>query len=187
MHENLQTYRYTADAYAAFLNALDETGLSDQTVLIATGDHRARNITVADQTEIALDHAVPLWLTVPKHIIDTSKGIYDPDRIGSHKDILPTFLDLALADHRYLSYGGESLIRPSARPFGYNSDVMIFEEGAVSLSKPDALYLWQGNGLLTDATPINNPHEQFVRDYDTLWKQGINYFVGKGINFQTQN
>ncbi len=187
LHENLQTYRYTADAYATFLNTLDETGLSDQTVLIATGDHRARNITVADQTEIVLDHAVPLWLTAPKHIIETSKGIYDPNRIGSHKDILPTFVDLALADHRYLSYGGESLIQPSNRPFGYNSDVMIFKEGAVSLSKPDTLYPWQNNGLLTDTVPINNPHEQFVRNYDKLWKKGINYFVGRGINFQNGN
>lgn len=148
----LNTFHYSNDKLGKFIGWVKaQHQLKDKTIIAFTGDHNLRGIGYPDPNELALSHAVPFYLYVPKaYQINT---IYDPTRIGSHKDILPTIYNLALSEANYYKMGCDlsaKALDPIWCGVGYNRDVMIDQYGAYSFQQQD-FHAWRDiNALLLD-------------------------------------
>lgn len=118
--EEIARKRFTGLQYAnqkvgEFLSKIDQSILSDNTIVGITGDHSywiARGVG-ADQEFKRF--AVPFFISLPKAYRPEK---YDPMAFGSHEDIYPTLFDLALSDAEYVTTG-ESIF--SGNSFSLNS------------------------------------------------------------------
>ena len=87
----LNTFQYASDALGQFIGRVKASDkLKDNTVIAVTGDHRMRYSSTDEPTEYGLTFAVPFFLDVPQPILDHTPFTYDPQRIGSHRDLFPT-------------------------------------------------------------------------------------------------
>ncbi|ORQ10347.1 hypothetical protein B7971_00890, partial [Vibrio cholerae] len=80
--------------------------------------------------EAGMTHAVPFYLYVPPAILANTDYVYDPQRIGSHRDIFPTLYHFSLSDQTYISLGGENLFASEGvSNIGYNTEMSINQYG----------------------------------------------------------
>lgn len=92
---SLSSYTYANDEFGKFLNQIKDSPLKDTTIIAATGDHRARDLSIDERAEKAFAYSVPLYIFVPQSL---RKNLhYDSKAIGSHKDIFPTLYALSLS------------------------------------------------------------------------------------------
>lgn len=129
------TFRYSNEKLGNFIDWVKSSNLSNQTIIAVTGDHNLRGIGYSDPKELALSHAVPFYLYVPQKYQNNT--VYDLNRIGSHKDILPTLYHLSLSEADYYNTGCNLLtLDPNSFwcNIGYNPNVVIDQKGAYSLS-----------------------------------------------------
>ena len=150
----LRTFQYSADALGRFLDRLKDSGAGANTLVAATGDHQMRRMQVGSASEQVLDTGVPFYLYVPKPVLDSAPWKFEPERPGSHKDILPTLYALSLSNTEYLALGGRNLLAEqddTARAFGYNERVWIDGNGAYFYASRGRVFKWSGKGpLLVD-------------------------------------
>lgn len=152
VREVFGTYTYANDVLGHFLTDLKHSTGADHTIVAITGDHNIRGIGYPDPQEIAIGHAVPLYLYVPTAY--QQNIAFDPNRIGSHKDILPTLYSLALSDTAYLHMGCNILAKdpdPVMCNLGYNAEASMTPQGHYGLTGPTISYQpWSPS-----ATPVN--------------------------------
>ncbi|ART82627.1 sulfatase [Oceanisphaera profunda] len=142
----LTTFQYATDALGGFINHVKDSELGERTVIAATGDHQMRRIKAFYPQEQVLDRAVPFYLYVPKPILKHTQWQFDEERVGSHKDIMPTLYHYSLSQQPYLTLGGRNMLAPKddpSRAFGYNVLLWIDEQGAYVLNEPPVFYPWQ--------------------------------------------
>lgn len=125
------TFHYSNDQLGKFISWIKNSSFAENTIITFTGDHNTRGIGYPNQEEAALGHAVPFYLYVPT---DYRKDtLYDPSRIGSHKDIFPTLYQLALSQTAYFRTGCNLLAKnldPIWCNVGYNPNIYINQDGA---------------------------------------------------------
>lgn len=149
------TFRYSNDQLGNFIQWVKTHELSEHTIIAATGDHNLRGIGYTDPKEIALSHSVPFYLYVPQDYRYHTR--YDSNRIGSHKDIVPTLYHLALSNTPYYKTGCNLV---SARldnlwcNVGYNPYVTIDKKGAYSLID-NQFFPWKDQTGLALADPMD--------------------------------
>ncbi|MGN0908876.1 MAG: LTA synthase family protein, partial [Succinivibrio sp.] len=123
------TFRYANDQLGRFFTAVkDDPALSDRTILAATGDHNMRGIGYSSHPdELALGHAVPFILHVPKALQDHEQISYDKDRWGSQKDVFATVSARALSGARLHTFGCDLLSDPKdcRYPYAFNADAAV--------------------------------------------------------------
>lgn len=138
--EEIARKRFTGLQYAnqkvgEFLTKIDQSILSDNTIVGLTGDHSfwiARGVG-ADQEFKRF--AVPFFISLPKAYRPEN---YDPKAFGSHEDIYPSLFDLSLSGAEYVSTG-ESLF--SGDSFSLNSSgITANKEGAFHSGK---FWVWK--------------------------------------------
>ena len=125
------TYTYANDVLGHFLSDIKQSDVGRKTIIGITGDHNIRGLGYPDQSESVIGHAVPFYLYVPERY--KRHVVFDPARVGSHKDILPTLYSLSLSDTSYLNMGCNLLAKdldPVMCQFGYNTEVAITAQGA---------------------------------------------------------
>ena len=134
--------------------------------------------------EQVLDRAVPFYLYVPKPILEHSKWTYDDQRVGSHKDIMPTLYHYSLSNQPYLTLGGRNMLAPTddaSRAFGYNVLLWIDEQGAYVLNENPVFYPWQADQplQLTKAKrrPVQTAQAAKLAAYPKLLRWHINQQV----------
>ncbi|WP_084781495.1 LTA synthase family protein [Salinivibrio sp. DV] len=173
----LKAYQYASDALGGFIEAIDDSALSERTIIAATGDHHLRFLSKGAQNEIALNHAVPFFLKVPKPILTQTPYYYDPTRIGSHRDIFPTLYHFSLSNSPYSSLGGENLLQKQpVSNYGYNNSVVINSQGVYRLSSPKKLYPWRS--LLTnEREAVTNSEPNWGRNYQKLQHNFLRFRV----------
>lgn len=122
--EDIARKRFTGLQYAnqkigEFLTKIDQSVLSDNTIVALTGDHSfwiARGVGASSEFK---RYAVPFFISLPKAYRPSE---FDPLAFGSHEDIYPTLFDLSLSSAEYVSTG-ESLL--SENSFSVNSSGIV--------------------------------------------------------------
>ena len=158
IREVFNTYRYANDELGAFISRAKAEG---NTIIAASGDHNIRGVGYPDAGELALGHAVPLYLYAPPAYRGHTR--YDPQRVGSHKDIMPTLYTLSLSQRPYFRTGCNLLgENPSDNPwcgYGYNSEATILPQGVIDPANGQ-FHPWQDEKkLLSAATAAPLPPE----------------------------
>lgn len=154
-NEVLTTFQYASDALGSFIDHIKGSELAEHTLIAATGDHQMRRVKAFYPNEQVLDRGVPFYLYVPDNILNTRDWHFDPARVGSHKDIMPTLYHYSLSQQPYLALGGRNMLATlddADRNFGYNVLLWIDPEGAYVLNEPPVFYPWQdASSLLLDS------------------------------------
>ncbi|MDY5994617.1 MAG: sulfatase-like hydrolase/transferase, partial [Succinivibrio sp.] len=122
------TFRYANDELGKFINAVKEdVSLKDNIFIAATGDHNMRGIGYSDYPEeLVFGHEVPFYLYMPEKYIRNTAVRYDPQRLGSHKDIITTLVSHALSDYTFYSFGCDMLSNDKCNfPYAYNQSVSV--------------------------------------------------------------
>ncbi|MDK4689095.1 LTA synthase family protein [Kingella negevensis] len=145
LNEILNTYHYANNALGHFITQAKQTN----TIIAATGDHNMRGIAYPNISDLVLAHAVPFYLYVPENYRQNT--VYQPERIGSHKDIMPTLYELSLPKQTYLRTGC-NLTQPENADnpwcgYGYNAEIAFYSSGVMNLSTK-AFYPWEKDGNL---------------------------------------
>jgi phosphoglycerol transferase MdoB-like AlkP superfamily enzyme len=143
----LETYQYACDALGGFLDEVRDAGLTDRTILAATGDHNTRSFfEYTNASELPLRDGVPLFLAVPPAYLGGRTA--DVERWGSHRDIFPTLAGLALSRARVFRSGDDLLAPPTRLPRALARwDLTISGTGA-SLRSAGQRLRWDGGGLV---------------------------------------
>ncbi|KHT52337.1 LTA synthase family protein [Vibrio sinaloensis] len=166
--EMLEAYQYANDALGNFIQEVKDSDLGQKTLIAASGDHRVRSISTKNLDEFAVSYAVPFYLYVPDPILSHSQYRYQPERIGSHRDIFPTLYQFSLSDQSYISLGGENMLSvDGGSNRGYNKVRSINQWGAYENGNPTKLYAWD-EGVMTQTTPTDNPESDWAQEYHKL-------------------
>lgn len=130
--KRFKTYEYSNSVLGDFIAQIKANPtLKAQTLIAITGDHAFRGYQVSDK-DLFLRHAVPFYLYAPE-AYTKHYGNIDYHKYGSHKDIMPTLIELSLPNTAYLALGNSMLSHPE-NGIGFNSDgVAINQYGAVYL------------------------------------------------------
>lgn len=122
------TFRYANDQLGKFIDAVkQDNDLKDNTFIAATGDHNLRGIGYSDYPEeLVFGHEVPFYLYMPEKYMKNTAVKYDPQRLGSHKDIITTMISHAMSDFTFYSFGCDMLSGDSCSfPYAFNQSVAV--------------------------------------------------------------
>lgn len=155
----LSTFQYAANALGTFIENIERSELADNTIISASGDHHIRGMKLNTPTELFLDKAVPFFIHIPKPIQLHLSLQYDPNRIGSHKDIMPTLYAISLSDTEYWNIGGQNLLSAQQNEFlnfAINESIWADNTGVIDLhSSHYQKYAWKKDIPLLVAHPKN--------------------------------
>lgn len=154
VNEGLAQKRFRGLQYAnqkmgEFLTRIEKSPLKEKTIVALTGDHSFWIAKGVGQDEEFKRYAVPLFLSIPEE--------YRPQKIntnkfGSHEDIFPTLINLALSDQTYIKLG-EDLFNDES--IAINSSGLIANESGAF--HHDKYWKWSDKEKLileqTEATP----------------------------------
>jgi phosphoglycerol transferase MdoB-like AlkP superfamily enzyme len=177
----LQCYQYVNNCAGDFIAAVKNSPLlSGRTVIGMTGDHASVQIKANYPDSIFLNKASPFYLYVPRSILERTMHVYDPGRVGSHKDVMPTLYSLSLSNAPYYSVGGRNMLAEhddTAKAFGYNIRLFMDASGACTIGEDfsNTWYNWKDNWSLNpDSEAIPASRAEKIRDYENLYRWQIN-------------
>lgn len=169
LKEALHTFSYVNNLIGDFITWIKDNPKSTNTIFAVTGDHNVRGIGYPRSEELALGHAVPFYIYIPDEYMNGRT--YNPNRVGSHKDILPTLYNSSLSDTEYFSMGCDLLGAQQNEwcGFGYNTDVSITPDGAYSLVNGKyEFYPWDNEAslMLSKARSMTKEQEKNATHID---------------------
>ncbi|MDR2426183.1 MAG: LTA synthase family protein [Endomicrobium sp.] len=128
-----ETYQFANHEAAKFLDAIKNSDLAENTIVVITGDHNLREINPLPKEDLFKKYAVPTYIYMPKKI----KKQIDANIAASHMDIIPTLYDLSLSETAYVA-AGVSLLDDSKKHIAFNSEGFILSEDKVVLYNIDS-------------------------------------------------
>lgn len=147
INEVFNTYRYANDQLGQFISHAKELG---NTFVAATGDHNLRGISYPKAEDMILGHSVPFYLYVPQAY--RNNAVYQPERVGSHKDIMPTLYNLSLSQQNYFKTGcnltAVDISNDTWCGYGYNHEVLILPSGGMDFQNKQ-FHAWDNINKLT--------------------------------------
>jgi phosphoglycerol transferase MdoB-like AlkP superfamily enzyme len=183
----IATYQYANDAIGRFIQRIERSPFGGRTIIAVTGDHNTRGIPYPDPAEIVMSYAVPFYLRVPAEYRNIPDLTYDPLRVGSHKDIMPTLYALSLSDTPYFRRGVNLLAKNISAPwyFAYNENLTLTEKGAYRLAKPTAFYPWQDDkGPLVKPERTMDATQQLEAERLDSYKSIMSWQLNRQVNRQ---
>ncbi|WP_102552312.1 alkaline phosphatase family protein [Vibrio splendidus] len=158
----LKTYQYANDSLGRFISSIKHSSLGQKTLIAATGDHRARSIATTRKDEIAVSEGVPFYMYVPQKILDQVEYDYDPQRVGSHKDVFPTLYHYSLSGREYVSLAGNNMLSSlDINEFGYNQSRTITPNGVFLNDDPTLVFPWR-NGAKNELSGKENTDSSII-------------------------
>jgi hypothetical protein len=150
----LETYQYACDALGGFLDALGERGLSDRTIVAATGDHNTREVFLyPDARDLPWRDRVPFFLAVPPAYL--GGAVPDLDRWAGHRDVFPTLAGLALSEARVFRSGEDLLAPPVRAPRSLTRfETILSDEGAIPALSRNQWQCWGPDGELSGSPAV---------------------------------
>ncbi len=118
---NFKAYQYSNDCLGRFLTKLKASKYADNTIVAVTGDHNSYALFPINNSSLEEkdNHIVPFYLYIPKKY--QNNLIVNQNRIGSHKDIFPTLINLSLSNKAYFSLGDNLFSnKPDSLFYGVN-------------------------------------------------------------------
>lgn len=186
--KSLTTYQYANNALGNFISNLDESENGRKTVIAVTGDHHVRCVRFDAPKENFMAKGVPFYLHVPETVKNAVAIRFDANRLGSHKDIMPTLYALSLSDSEYWNLGGRNLLAPQddeKYAFAFNENLWADAEGVVEgeadsgfqfpWQNPAALY--PDNLWVNPPVPLPQAKRERIQAYRKLLHWQINYLV----------
>lgn len=158
--KNFQSYQYACDALGKFIEKIRSSPFSENTIIVATGDHNCRQLFNFDDNQMYWTYSVPLIAYIPPKYL--TKEPLNTQQWAWHSDIFPTLYELALSEASYIKLGRD-LVNDKTIPYAVNSDVRVFSEaGAFNMSS--GLYFgWDASNYLLSAPDLaGNPELQKV-------------------------
>jgi phosphoglycerol transferase MdoB-like AlkP superfamily enzyme len=181
------SFQYANDAIGRFIGRVDRKDFGKQTLIAVTGDHNMRHIGYPDPKEYALKQSVPFYLHIPLVYRQSAGFVYDRNRVGSHKDILPTLYSLSLSDVPYFRRGVNLFANEVAPPwyFAYNEELALTEHGAYQLRGVPAFYPWLDDEslFLAPARPFN-AEQKAEHDRFLAYKALLTWQINRQVNNQ---
>ncbi|MBO4575637.1 MAG: sulfatase-like hydrolase/transferase [Neisseriaceae bacterium] len=182
MNEIMNTYLYANNALGEFISHIKK---DNKTIIAATGDHNMRGIGYPNEEEIALGHAVPFYLYIPKNYQQYNNAQYSPDIVGSHKDIMPTLYENSLSEKSYIRTGCnltqlQEIDKNSWCGYGYNTEVLILQNGMFNLYK-NSYHRWQDkNYLIAEQQSSDIPNiEKNIIERGKQYTPFLNWTINK--------
>lgn len=170
----MQTYQYATNALGDFIDRVITSYEGNKTIIAATGDHKMQRMRGILPREQFNEYAVPFYLHIPAEIKEHVEFKYDPKRIGSHKDIMPTLYHFSLSDQEYLAVGGRNILArvdDPTRAFGYNVELWTDDQCVYSTRNRKACFEFDpDNSFMTlDTHKKTEPaQEQKMQAYSKL-------------------
>ena len=156
-----ETYQFANHEAAKFLDAVKNSKLAENTIVVITGDHNLREINPPSKSDLFKKYAVPMYIYVPKSI----KKQFDVSAAGCHMDIMPTLYDLSLSETGYTA-AGTSLTDSSKRHIAFNSEGFILSgDKAVqyNINTDDAVYFnFHQETKKLEITESTSQHEEMI-------------------------
>jgi phosphoglycerol transferase MdoB-like AlkP superfamily enzyme len=148
-------------------------------MIVATGDHNTLALFNFTDHTLLQKLSVPLVIYIPEKY---RRGIYNPQRFGSHKDIFPTIFNLALSKTTYLKTGNNMFSSDKTTDFFSLNDgtVGMNQYGCVMMSEKPLFYTWVSGGKSLEPLIFTHP-----RELDDLAKKikstdaAITYYIQK--------
>ncbi|MDD2155940.1 LTA synthase family protein [Glaesserella parasuis] len=143
--KSLSTYQYANNALGQFITQVAQSAVGNRTIIAAIGDHHVRSVRFDAPKQNFMAMGVPFYVHVPTELQSKLALKFDPSRIGSHKDIMPTLYGLSLSDAEYWNLGGHNLLAEQDNEkyaFAYNEGLYADSEG-VSDGEHLTQYSWQ--------------------------------------------
>jgi phosphoglycerol transferase MdoB-like AlkP superfamily enzyme len=103
----LQTFQYSSDQLALFLDELGREGILENTIVIMTGDHTMWNFyRYNERKDLLRSAAVPVWFLLPDSLKAELKiSDVNIDQAASHQDIFPSLFEMILSGQSYQKLG----------------------------------------------------------------------------------
>ncbi|MCL2485004.1 MAG: sulfatase-like hydrolase/transferase [Endomicrobia bacterium] len=114
-----ESYQFANREAAKFLQAIKNSALAKNTIVVITGDHNLREIAAAVDEELFKKYSVPMYIYAPEKL----KKPFNTDIAACHMDIMPTLYDLSLSDTKYTAAGTSVLEKENH--IAYNTDGFI--------------------------------------------------------------
>ncbi|MDG2956051.1 LTA synthase family protein [Bisgaard Taxon 10/6] len=186
--KSLTTYQYANNALGNFVSNLDQMENGRKTVIAVTGDHHVRCVRFDAPKENFMAKGVPFYLHVPEAVKNAVAIRFDANRLGSHKDIMPTLYALSLSDAEYWNLGGRNLLAPQDEEkyaFAFNENLWADAEGVVEGAADSGFqFPWQNptapypdNLWVNPPVPLPQAKQERIQAYRKLLHWQINYLV----------
>ena len=178
----LQAFQYAANALGEFIENIEKSAIAEKTIIAATGDHYMRAMENRFPLDLFLDKTVPFFIHIPSTIKANLAIDFNPYRLGSHKDIMPTLFALSLSDCEYWHLAGRNLLSNQADNkfnFAFNETVFITPDAVYDLHSENIVkYQWnKQNGETAKQLEIGEEEAKEIRSYSELLYWQINYQV----------
>ena len=178
----LQAFQYAANALGEFIENIEKSAIAEKTIIAATGDHYMRAMENRFPLDLFLDKTVPFFIHIPSTIKANLPIDFNPYRLGSHKDIMPTLFALSLSDCEYWHLAGRNLLSNQADNkfnFAFNETVFITPDAVYDLHSENIVkYQWnKQNGETAKQLEIGEEEAKEIRSYSELLYWQINYQV----------
>ena len=161
--KRFNVYTYCNNALGDFVTEIkNDPQLANNTLIAITGDHAYRGYKTAEK-DMFLKSAVPFYLYAPQASTISYNDV-DYQKWGSHKDIMPTLIELSLpgADEYYGL--GHSMLSTKHSGIAFNSSGMaINQHGLVLLGSQPSFYQFDGNN--TYVTESNENLTSLLNQY----------------------
>jgi len=167
----LTSHQYTCNCIGNLINEVSNSALSENTIIVATGDHSSheiRNHFGFTDKNLMDKNGVPLIFYIPNNY---KKDIFvDTSRFGSHKDIFPTLYNLALSNAEYYCVGNDLFSKNNKQDFFgiFEYNIAINKSGCVILDNSNPIFMeWKANSY-NDLDYVNSPSSSLIDLYKKL-------------------
>lgn len=185
-YNTLATYQYACNALGRFFDNLTKGHLKNRIILAATRDHHVRSLREDMPKEVFSSNSVPFLIYLPETLKKHLPIHFDKNRIGSHKDIMPTLFSLSLSEAEYWTVGGRNMLALQDEPqyaFAITPWAWADSSGVIDImGKNNIKYHWENEKYVHTKTPFNctSQEKQKIKDYQQLLHWQINYLVQNG-------
>jgi phosphoglycerol transferase MdoB-like AlkP superfamily enzyme len=154
--EAIHTYHYTTEVLSDFLDYVKQGELAQRTVVALTGDHGQRGALSTSATDL-FTKAVPFYLYMPPSL--QPQQAVDTNVLGSHRDIMPTLINLTLSEAKYPNLGNNLLQpRTAEKEFAILHGATLTNEGYVYPGQAESVRAYESDNsfIYADKQALNN-------------------------------
>ena len=177
----LKAYSYANNSFGDYLEQVKNSEFKNNIIIAATGDHSNREYRIDYRSESAFGVSVPFYLYIPQTL--QSNIFYDPNRLGSHKDIFPTLYNLSLDKTEYLSLGGKNMLsQPNDERLEFAMHINVWADNEGIYPKSSTIgYKFKNDNTLKNSNEsfkISDKKAKFLEYYEEFSYYGLAWRLG---------